>query len=229
MNRVYYAGSWRDVTKLEDYKKLVRETHNPKINAISRLAYKWAGGFKAYKKLPKEQRLKLREEAKSVVAATTPSTSAPARSKFTHPELDRIRKERKENYREADAKEARARDGFVYVIWHPDWDQVCKIGKSRDPDQRLRDANTWCPYNKFEMHCAIYSDDAVELESLVHQALKVRDREETGEWFVINRWHAENLIWKVKRDDQGNDSGPRSGRVPPCRNYDLAAIADGDL
>ncbi len=205
---------------------------NPTINGVSRIAYRMAGSSAKFYDLPKEERARIRRDAKAEYETVSDNETnvVPTTPKFEHPELARIRTERLANYAVGDAREKAKRDGFVYVIVHPDFEGVCKIGRTRDPNRRLASANTWCPYNKFELHAAVYSEDAIELEKLVHEALKVRDREEVGEWFYINRWHAENLIYKVQRerqkeiDNADTDLRHRSQRTAPCRGHGLADL-----
>jgi hypothetical protein len=128
----------------------------------------------------------------------------PERVRFEHPQLPRIVEEQKKRYADADSAEARARDGFVYVIFHPLFPDAVKIGKARNPNKRLADANTWCPTGGYELHDAIFDVDAMSLERAVHAAAKARSTQLDGEWFSMNRWHAANLIRKVQRDDSSD-------------------------
>ena len=151
---------------------------------------------------------------------------ATPRDKFIHPQLPRIEAEQKKRYADADTAEARAKDGFVYVIYHDLFPDCVKIGKARNPNKRLADANTWCPEGEFKLHGAVFDRDAMSLERAVHAAAKARSTQLDGEWFSMNRWHAMNLIRKVQRDDS-IDSGLGSKQLAPCRGHDLATLGDG--
>tara|TARA_R110000803_G_scaffold149677_1_gene215113 strand:- start:1937 stop:2227 length:291 start_codon:yes stop_codon:yes gene_type:complete len=93
----------------------------------------------------------------------------------------------------------------VYIITNPAWPDLCKIGRSHDPYQRQSQANTWCPHSQYEVHAMVYSEDSYALEKSVHTALAKRKRKLVGEWFEINRWHADNLIRMIKKDTQDAD------------------------
>jgi hypothetical protein len=206
------------------------ERDNPRKNAVSALAYQWAGGSKAFYGLPREQRLKLRAQATGYIEAVErdnePTIVPQPRTKFTHAQLPRIIDEQKKRYADADSAEARARDGFVYVIYHDLFPDAVKIGKARNPNKRLADANTWCPEGEFKLHDAIFDRDAMSLERAVHAAAKSRSLQLDGEWFSMNRWHAANLIRKVKRDDSSN-SGFGSRQPAAGRHPYLATERDG--
>jgi hypothetical protein len=143
-------------------------------------------------------------EARKILDAhddVQPTIVPQPRPKFTHAQLPRIEAEQKKRYADADSAEARARDGFVYVIYHDLFPDAVKIGKARNPNKRLADANTWCPEGEFKLHDAIFDLDAMSLERAVHAAAKARSTQLDGEWFSMNRWHAANLIRKVQRND----------------------------
>ena len=144
---------------------------------------------------------------------------------YVHSKCDNIRRSTKYIHDEADEKYDAKKAGFVYVIVHPDWLGLSKIGFSHNPKGRVSQANTWCPYNKYYVHAAIYSDDAQALEAEVHKVLTSRDRKEVGEWFLINQWHAENLIRRKKREKEARENGNtdlryqrHAGRRLPDRN-----------
>ena len=62
-----YAAVWRENNreKYNEYHKKIAYKYNPKLNAISREAYKLAGGYNIYKKKTSDERLKLRRTAES--------------------------------------------------------------------------------------------------------------------------------------------------------------------
>ena len=62
-----YAAMWRDKNreKHNEYHRIRQHKWNPKLNAISKEAYKLAGGYDIYKKKTSDERLKLRRTAES--------------------------------------------------------------------------------------------------------------------------------------------------------------------
>ena len=131
------------------------------------------------------------------------STEVPEKDTFTHPELPRIQAERKARYQASDARDELAADGFVYVIVHPKWENMVKIGESRDPNHRRDNGNTWYPDRGLKVHDAIYTPDRKRLEDLCHAWGDNRGYRLQGEWFEINEFHAVNMILKVQHDNTG--------------------------
>ncbi|GAB3425475.1 DUF4041 domain-containing protein [Flindersiella endophytica] len=77
-----------------------------------------------------------------------------------------------------EAREANIRAGYVYVIsnigaFGPD---VVKIGMTRrlEPDDRIRELGDASVPFKFDTHALIFSDDAVGLETKLHNALEAK-------------------------------------------------------
>ena len=62
-----YAAMWRDKNreKHNEYHRKIQHRWNPKLNAISKEAYKLAGGYDIYKKKTSDERLKLRRTAEA--------------------------------------------------------------------------------------------------------------------------------------------------------------------
>lgn len=147
---------------------------------------------------------------------------------YTHTKCDNLRRKRHYLYAKSDKAMATTTEGYVYVIVHPMWPDLSKIGFSRNPKGRVAQANTWCPNSKYEVHAAVYSDNAPALEAEVHRGLADRRIERQGEWFSINRWHGENLIRKIKREmEKRNDDTNlrhRGQRVPPCSGHGVGSV-----
>lgn len=101
---------------------------------------------------------------------------------WTHPKLAAIRNERREQYAPVDRKVARIRRGFVYIITHPHYPGMVKVGRTSDPVRRLASANTWCPTDSFALFDAVYFDDAVYAEKRAHVLLSGARLD--GEWFA---------------------------------------------
>lgn len=93
--------------------------------------------------------------------------------------------------------------GYVYVISNLGsfGDNVFKIGMTRrlDPQERIDELGSASVPFKFDVHSFIFSNDAVQLESDLHQALennrvnKVNNRKE---FFKISIDDLENLVYK---------------------------------
>ena len=93
--------------------------------------------------------------------------------------------------------------GYVYVISNLGsfGDNVFKIGMTRrlDPQERIDELGSASVPFKFDVHSFIFSNDAVQLESNLHQALekqrvnKVNNRKE---FFKISIDDLENLVYK---------------------------------
>jgi predicted restriction endonuclease len=62
-----YAAVWRDNNreKYNEYHRKIQHRYNPRLNAISREAYKLAGGYNIYKKKTRDERLQLRRTAEA--------------------------------------------------------------------------------------------------------------------------------------------------------------------
>lgn len=93
--------------------------------------------------------------------------------------------------------------GYVYVISNLGsfGDNIFKIGMTRrlDPQERINELGSASVPFKFDVHSFIFSNDAVQLESDLHQALennrvnKVNNRKE---FFKISIDDLENLVYK---------------------------------
>ncbi len=132
--------------------------NNPRINAISRLAYQIAGNSRLFYMKDKQERLAIRAVAAQMHA----------------------------NGQEfATAQQAEARDlrGFVYVIVNPAWEDYCKIGRAFDPESRLRGYQTSSPFRDYQLYGARYFDNAAQAEIEMH--LRLAEHREEGEWFYI--------------------------------------------
>ena len=103
---------------------------------------------------------------------------------LVHPELTRIRAERRAMYALKDVEDMAVKDGFVYIVrsrTHPD---VIKIGKSRDPERRLSSAKAFVyPRDQLHLHSIYFSSDASATEKAVHKFF-AKSRLE-GEWFMV--------------------------------------------
>ena len=89
--------------------------------------------------------------------------------------------------------------GYVYVIVHEAWPDWCKVGFTRrEPKQRLREYQTYSPYNYNIFH-VVYFDNASLAEKRIHGELSsyvVKNKE----WFKLPAKIAANIIDGVKED-----------------------------
>lgn len=97
-------------------------------------------------------------------------TATPTKNNLMHPELDRIRDERKAAYSQLDEADERARDGFVYIIEVPG-QRWLKIGHARDPYQRVKGVKSFLTEDPKVRHM-VYTDDRMRDEKVVHEALE---------------------------------------------------------
>lgn len=139
---------------------------NKKIAAVSSLAFSIAGGSGRFYRLPKEDRLKLREHAKFLHAN---SVSIGQATQFV---------------------EERSRAGFVYIVSNPAWPGYVKIGHAFDPADRLASFNCGDPHRAYRVEHTRYFDDRMKAEAWMHADLA--PRRAYGEWFVISA--AEALV-----------------------------------
>ncbi len=92
-----------------------------------------------------------------------------------------------------DKREAAKRDGFVYGMIHPNYPDLVKIGRSRDPLDRLVAANTWCPTGGYELIAQEYFVNTIGVEHDIHKLLGAR-RVLNSEWFECSvEWFCRNL------------------------------------
>ena len=84
------------------------------------------------------------------------------------------------------ARKANRDDGFDYVMEHPAWPGIRKIGWTYDPPSRLSDFNVCCPYKSFSFpYISVYLENARLAESIIQNALK--EYHVTGEWYRVSR------------------------------------------
>ena len=82
-----------------------------------------------------------------------------------------------------DIGEAPIVGGYVYVLTHPNWPNMCKVGRSIDPTGRLEQFQTGCPERAYAMYGTVHFEDAHHAEALIHEALG--EYRQKGEWFQV--------------------------------------------
>jgi len=148
-------------------------------------------------------------------------TATPTKNNLLHPELDRIRDERKQAYSKLDEADERARDGFVYIIEVPGQHWL-KIGHARDPYQRVKGVKSFLTEDPKVRHM-VYTDDRMRDEKTVHEALETYRHSSGKELFECGYELAKEVLddnvgvrprgrWVPRYSQQNslfNDSPPR--------------------
>jgi len=203
--RVYlmmYARRYRadNREKYNLYQRMRQHTYNPKVNATSKEAYKLAGGYKVYKEMAEDERLQLRRTAeKNIFPDTTPTNKVlesvppkvveqPNIAPFSYPPEHRDRLERDGSTVETAIKARREnkKDGFPYILEHPYYLGIRKLGYSYNPRSRLSTYNVGCPYKLFSMpYVSVYLENAALAEATVQETLK--EYHVSGEWYEVSR------------------------------------------
>ena len=151
----------------------------------------WGITQKQFIDLPKDVRLKrvavAREALKDKVVSLVPpkpSNIAP----FSYPPEHKDRLERDGSTVELaiKARKENKKDGFPYVLEHPYYPGIRKLGYSYNPRSRLSTYNVGCPYKLFSMpYISVYLEDAALDEATVQETLK--EYHVSGEWYEVSR------------------------------------------
>lgn len=95
--------------------------------------------------------------------------------------------------------------GFVYVLTNAAMPSVVKLGRTaRDPVSRCDELfNTSVPV-PFEVHFAVYCDNASQIERLMHERLDALRVNESREFFSVKPEAARDMILRLllERQDQ---------------------------
>jgi hypothetical protein len=107
---------------------------------------------------------------------------------FTYPQEHKDRLERDGSTVELaiKARKENKKDGFPYILEHPYYPGIRKLGYSYNPRSRLSTYNVGCPYKLFSMpYIAVYLEDAALAEATVQETLK--EYHVSGEWYKVSR------------------------------------------
>lgn len=85
------------------------------------------------------------------------------------------------------------KEGYVYVISNPAWQEWVKIGMAVDADDRCSGYQTSSPFRDYQVEARVYYDDRREAEHKAHQ-LAEQVGERRGEWFKLEKHVAVTLI-----------------------------------
>jgi len=125
-----YAAIWRDKNreKYNKYHRKIQYRYNPKLNAISREAYKLAGGYKVYREKTGDERLELRRVAeKNILLDTAPADKV---MPFISPEREFGPYLPMTSYKSTERIGTEVPDGPVYVVQNPLTPHIQKVGKT---------------------------------------------------------------------------------------------------
>ena len=165
--------------------------HEPRRNYVAKMVAMTAGGYSEAKKLPKNERLRLRAIAYKQWEDDNGGTNLPTFR--THRKLSKV--DRPKSIRVTTKKIIDPR-GYVYIFKDHMKStgrvgiNCYKVGASYNTQERLNQANTW---GDFEcLYESEMVDECVSLEKEVHQALsKYRVK---GEWFQCDKTFIINKI-----------------------------------
>jgi len=138
--------------------------HNPKGNAVSKLAYRLAGGSPQFYSLSKSARSEIRQAATALY--------------YTRKEVDFT-------YRQIDEDFAtNHKRGFVYAITNPAFPGWVKVGMTTDPLRRLDGYQTGDPSRAYKLEAAKQVEGRRQAELELHQELEAFGRR-ANEWFEV--------------------------------------------
>ena len=195
------SKKWRNNRKeWNEYRRERQHQYNPRLNAISKEASKLAGGYKVYREMTSDERLQLRRTAeKNIFPDTAPANKVlefvppkvveqPNIAPFSYPPEHKDRLERDGSTVETAIKARREnkKDGFPYILDHPYYLGIRKLGYSYNPRSRLSTYNVGCPYKLFSMpYISVYLENAALAEATVQETLK--EYHVSGEWYEVSR------------------------------------------
>lgn len=178
---------WVEVMRLRQYR------YNPKINAISREAYKLAGGQKIFYDKTEDERLRLRRIAEENISAKT----IPAKETEVFP--DPIITESEVKAEKVECEIEYQPQGWVYIMEDRlKIPGVVKIGKTSNLKKRIATARTWGDFVYLSYH---YFGNCKVAEGLVHNDLSDHRvyRDNLGdEWFEVSHEEALKSIEKKR-------------------------------
>jgi hypothetical protein len=114
--------------------------------------------------------------------------------KVVDPLLESLRREHKELVAGLNNKQVKFEKGYVYVLTHPLFDGLVKIGKARDPFKRLDTYQTGDPLRRYKLHGYVYFPRSLRAEKRIHRILAKYCISENSEWFEMDVDEALALI-----------------------------------
>ena len=151
----------------------------------------WNITRKQFYNLPKDVRRERTAMAREALEGKVVSLVPPEPSNiapFSYPPEHKDRLERDGSTVELaiKARKENKKDGFPYILEHPYYPGIRKLGYSYNPRSRLSTYNVGCPYKLFSMpYIAVYLEDAALAEATVQETLK--EYHVSGEWYKVSR------------------------------------------
>ena len=173
-----------------EYMRVMQSKYNPERSVFYGKVYKLAGGYKIYRNKTEDERRELRRIVKEIetLGAAPPEKEKMNIASFTYPQEHKDRLERDGSTVELaiKARKENKKDGFPYVLEHPYYPGIRKLGYSYNPRSRLGTFNVGCPYKLFSMpYISVYLEDAALAEATVQETLK--EYHVSGEWYEVSR------------------------------------------
>lgn len=84
--------------------------------------------------------------------------------------------------------------GYLYVITNPAWPSYCKVGRSFDPEERVRGFQTASPKRDYVLHYKRHFPDVLSADRDLKEITKGFNIQRTGEWVMIHPDDAVELI-----------------------------------
>lgn len=144
--------------------------NNPKVNAISSIAYALVGGESAFYALEADRRQVNRDIARRLYEAGLTVGSAEANNK-------------------------RVVEGFVYIVTNPAFPGWIKIGCAMNMPSRIEAFNTGDPQRAYHVEYKVYNSHRERAERVVFTRLQhYRGK---GEWFNCSIGYAKAALQEV--------------------------------
>lgn len=107
------------------------------------------------------------------------------------------------------------RSGYVYLMYSEatDW---CKIGHSKNPEQRLAQVNYEVPGLSWKLGCQMYCDDRYAVEKAWHEALSGHRITPGKEWFLLTS--SQVRLFKVLCEQVSREPAETNA---PAQNEDI--------
>jgi len=144
------------------------------------------------------------------VVDTTGEPSKPRISRETIRQLDAVRSRNAALYRSADVKQTTIKEGFLYVLVHPLFDDWVSVGQSTDPIRRLVSYNRGCPNRAYKMVAIEYFADRRAAEKKIHRKL-AKTCTRRGEWFRAHWTFVVDAVQQLSKKESRDNDNPCSG------------------
>tara|TARA_R100001244_G_C5135170_1_gene126693 strand:- start:207 stop:827 length:621 start_codon:yes stop_codon:yes gene_type:complete len=92
------------------------------------------------------------------------------------------------------AKYNSTKDGYVYIIYNPAWNNWIKVGMAIDAEDRCYGFQTSSPYRDYKLYHKRFFKDRRTAEQTAHDIISKISTERNGEWFKINKNDAKGVI-----------------------------------